>query len=711
MTQLKAYPLNGAAAGTLATNGNTGAAVTDTASLLSYIGRGVYGSGLGLRAATSTTTGAFIQDATAGEWSAFYFFLPGIPTGDMTIATSLSGASTAGAIGILANQSIRLYSSLGTTVATSSVGLISTGSWYRAEWQVNASGQELRVFVDDGSTPIATLTGAVGVAGAVSTRRFGHPQGAKALGNIDFDQVTIHNAWPDLGNTAPVAAFTHSEVGLIMDVDATTSTDFPDGIQSYDWNWGDATTHGSGVTASHTYAAAGTYTVTLTVVDSWSLNNAVSQSVTVTATGTPVIQKTHPFNGNAGTVVTATPETFTSMTGTGLVYATPGVSGLTCGRVAGGLGIGNFGEDNGTTATFAGFFFRILATATGNTTLAVSLNAATQLAGMGVALSGGVTKVVLTSAVGVVEATSTTTIAANTWYRGEWQVISTGQVLRLYVGGSGTITETISAAVASALTPDKWRFGHPVGTRSADTTDIDQVKLTTGGFPGMVNVAPTASFTKSTAALVVNVDGSASTDTTDGAVVSYDWDWGDATAHGTGVTASHTYGSAGTRTLTLTVTDSLGATNATSQSVTTGPNVSPTAAFTIAQSGLIATVNGTSSSDSDGSIASYDWNWGDGTAHASGGSATHVYAAPGTFTITLIVTDNLGATGSITHVASPFDAGLNLRATPADNPAHVRGVLVAGVVEPAKVREVVGAATGGGPPDTTTYDGTYGGTY
>ena len=44
-----------------------------------------------------------------------------------------------------------------------------------------------------------------------------------------------------------------------------------DGIRNYVWNWGDGTpdTTGTSASQSHVYAVAGTYTVTLTVLDTW----------------------------------------------------------------------------------------------------------------------------------------------------------------------------------------------------------------------------------------------------------------------------------------------------------------------------------------------------------------------------------------------------------------------------------------------------------
>jgi OOP family OmpA-OmpF porin len=49
--------------------------------------------------------------------------------------------------------------------------------------------------------------------------------------------------------------------------------------------------------------------------------------------------------------------------------------------------------------------------------------------------------------------------------------------------------------------------------------------------------------------------------------------------------------------------------------------------------------------DADGSIESYEWDFGDGST-SSEQHASHVYASPGTYTATLRVTDDDGATGS-----------------------------------------------------------------
>jgi PKD repeat protein len=52
------------------------------------------------------------------------------------------------------------------------------------------------------------------------------------------------------------------------------------------------------------------------------------------------------------------------------------------------------------------------------------------------------------------------------------------------------------------------------------------------------------------------------------------------------------------------------------------------------------------STDPDGSIVGWEWNFGDGSAPASGASANHTYANPGSYTAVLKLTDNSGLTAS-----------------------------------------------------------------
>jgi bacillopeptidase F len=59
--------------------------------------------------------------------------------------------------------------------------------------------------------------------------------------------------------------------------------------------------------------------------------------------------------------------------------------------------------------------------------------------------------------------------------------------------------------------------------------------------------------------------------------------------------------------------------------------------------------NGTASTDPDGRIVRYVWTWGDGSVGAMGAVVSHRYTRSGTFTVTLAVTDDKGATNSVSH--------------------------------------------------------------
>lgn len=143
-------------------------------------------------------------------------------------------------------------------------------------------------------------------------------------------------------------------------------------------------------------------------------------------------------------------------------------------------------------------------------------------------------------------------------------------------------------------------------------------------------------------------------------IKTYEWNWGDgtSTSSSTATTVSHSYTSTeGLQTknftVTLTVTDENGNKNTTTQTVEIKDRT-PTAAFSLPASltaGDLATFDGSSSSDPDGTIVSYSWSFGDG-ATASGAQPSHTYTTAGEHTVELTVTDNAGSTASVSHLVT-----------------------------------------------------------
>jgi PKD repeat protein len=261
---------------------------------------------------------------------------------------------------------------------------------------------------------------------------------------------------------------------------------------------------------------------------------------------------------------------------------------------------------------------------------------------------------------------------------------SPGTVSPSFTAPSGSVAQGTSAAFdpsasssAAGYSSATWSFGdgsapvfrtaaptsanHTFGTPGLYSVSLTLVdthgNLATSTHGVQVGSSPTATFTLPGGAAPVGVpvsfNAAGSSDSNGGGSIgSYAWDFGDGKS-GSGTTPSHAYAKPGTYTVTLTVTDNYGLTSlVTHQVVVVAP---PTAAFTSqSPTGRVGaaigfSAAGSSDPNSGGSISSYAWDFGDGKS-GSGTTPSHAYAKPGTYTVSLTVTDNYGLTSqSISH--------------------------------------------------------------
>ncbi len=222
----------------------------------------------------------------------------------------------------------------------------------------------------------------------------------------------------------------------------------------------------------------------------------------------------------------------------------------------------------------------------------------------------------------------------------------------------------------------------PVGTDYANSAGRTvSIRLVPPGVILPPGQAPTASFVFSpslpSVGSTVTFDGSSSTSSTS-AIAGYLWNFGDGVT-ATGVVATHAFQSSGDYTVTLTVTDIQGLSASTTKTVTVATSAPPSAAFdfspTQPQISQDIFFNASKSTAAAGrQIVSYDWDFGTGRT-GTGLTISKSYDTPGAYTVTLVVTDdigNKGATSKTVTVASTLVA--NFTVTPASPTAGVPAV-------------------------------------
>jgi len=172
---------------------------------------------------------------------------------------------------------------------------------------------------------------------------------------------------------------------------------------------------------------------------------------------------------------------------------------------------------------------------------------------------------------------------------------------------------------------------------------------------GSMKLPPVAAFTfdppTPDVGVWVQFDASSSFDP-DGSITNYQWSYGDGGTD-TGPIRWHQFLAGGTYTVTLTVTDDDGVSSSVAQPIQVGPTgLPPVASFAFNPPsppvGAWVQFDASASFDPDGSIASYQWSYGDGGSDI-GSPRWHQFAVAGTYAVTLTVTDNDGLTSSTTE--------------------------------------------------------------
>ncbi len=251
------------------------------------------------------------------------------------------------------------------------------------------------------------------------------------------------------------------------------------------------------------------------------------------------------------------------------------------------------------------------------------------------------------------------------------QLVS-GVALRAEILVNGTVVDYGALSAKNFVTGSNGRavltYTSPaavVGSTQVQTDQTVSIRITPGGTdsasalgrfvsirlvpPGVITGGlPTPSFTVTpaspTAFTDVRFDASASTAAIGAAIASYAWEFGDGSTS-SGVAPTHQFAQGSFRVM-LTVTDTNGVAASKSQTITVGPGSVPTAAFTFSPASPAVNQNiqfngSTSKAGTGHTLTRYDWSFGSGTPQ-SGVLVTKSYDTPGSYTVTLKVTDDVG---------------------------------------------------------------------
>ncbi|MCQ9163646.1 PKD domain-containing protein [Arthrobacter sp. STN4] len=392
------------------------------------------------------------------------------------------------------------------------------------------------------------------------------------------------------GDAAPVAAFTATPTGLDLAVDASASTD--DGsIAGYAWDFGDGGT-GTGAAVTHTYAQSGSYEVRLRVTDNAGNVTSLAKDVTVAIPA--------PADAYGAAVYGATPDLYWRLNEPGGTTALDSSASANPGSYSGSTTRGVAGAIAGTQDA------------------AVAFDGSSGMVAGNKATAGPTTY-----SLELWFKTTTTQGGKLIGFGDQPAGLSNSYDRHVYMRNDGTLT-----------------FGTWTGAENTITTTA---AYNDGTWHHLVA-------TQSAAGMVLYLDGASAGTNPQAGAQDYTGYWrigGDRTWGGAGSSYFNgsldevaVYGAA------------LGADTAvehyrSGSGTPPPPNIPPEASIRTAVDSLTVTADASGSTDADGTIAAYAWDFGDG-ATASTMKATHQYAGAGQYTVTLRVTDNKGATGQAT---------------------------------------------------------------
>jgi PKD repeat protein len=437
------------------------------------------------------------------------------------------------------------------------------------------------------------------------------------------DEIQLVPVNPSSGNQSPVAFFAPSTpkavVGQPVTFNGNYSYDIDGRIVGYSWTFGDGG-NATGPTVSHTYPSTGTYTVTLTVTDDGGAMGAYSQTIMVN----PAVD--YQPGVNVGD------------------YALYSFSGN-------GTGIPDINA-----ASFN--VTRVVGTNVTLFTTVLFANGTSSSMELTVDIRSFYSSGLLLTAANL-------TAGDQIWVDAPYKV--NGTVVGFFAGSDRLTTLLFVSQFGGGFTA-QWDQATGVlvyyFASFGDPNLFFQILIVEtniwGPGPGP-NQPPTARFSvtpaKANVGQPVTFDGRASSDN-DGIIVRYHWDFGDGTNSSFSASVlSHAYSSPGNYTVTLTVTDDDGATDVETHVIIVNPVVQkrpPVAIFFYEPQnpivGQTLRFDASSSFDPDGFIQSYRWSFGDGTTILDGSVFFYSYSRPGTFNVTLIVTDNQSLSSSTSAV-------------------------------------------------------------